>query len=83
MNKINPLIEDHEFKLGKLNSAEVLGASDDDTVSEQAFVEGQENQVWIQKIPKNEKDNFFTLRNKGVQKLLTPESTEKLEVRGN
>ena len=78
------LIEDNKFKLRKLNSEEVLGASDDGTVSEQVFVEGQPNQVWIKIIPRNEGENFYSLKNQELDKLLTPAQCKKeLIVQGN
>ena len=59
----------------------VFGSTNDGKVIPEDYEEGKANQLW--KKGKPDAENFFTLENSGVPKVMTAISSSGLEIKGN
>jgi hypothetical protein len=63
------------------SKAKVLGATSDGKVILEDFEEGKAHQLW--KKGELDPEDYFTLENSGVPKVLTAISESSLEIKGN
>jgi hypothetical protein len=63
------------------SKTKVLGATSDGKVILQNFEEGKAHQLW--KKGELDAEDYFTLENSGVPKVLTAISESRLEIKGN
>ena len=63
------------------SKTKVLGATSDDKVIEEVFVDGKADQIW--KTSKADTEGYVTLQNHIVQKVITAISESGLEIKGN
>ena len=63
------------------SKTKVLGAASDGKVILEDFEEGKADQLW--KKGELDAEDYFTLENSGVPKVLTANSESSLEIRGN
>ena len=81
--------DDWEFKpqingliyIENTSKAKVLRATSDDKVILEDFEEGKAHQLW--KKGELDAEDYFTLENSGVPKVLTAISESSLEIKGN
>ena len=73
--------DDDLIYIENTSKAKVLGATSDGKVILEDFEEGKAHQLW--KKGKLDAENYFTLENSGVPKVLTAISESSLEIKGN
>ena len=67
--------------INNTSKAKVLGATSDGKVILEDFEEGKAHQLW--KKGELDAEDYFTLKNSGVPKVLTAISESSLEIKGN
>ena len=73
--------DDDLIYIENTSKTKVLGATSDGKVIQEVFVEGKAEQLW--KKGKPDAEDYFTLENSGVPKVLTAISESGLEIKGN
>ena len=63
------------------SKTKVLGATSDDKVIQEVFVDGNADQLWQKR--KADSEGYFTLQNQIVPKVITAISESGLEIKGN
>ena len=73
--------DDDLIYIEKTSNAKVLGATSDGKVILEDFEEGKVHQLW--KKGELDAEDYFTLENSGVPKVLTAIFESSLEIKGN
>ena len=73
--------DDELIYIENTSETKVLGATGDGKVIFEDFEEGKADQLWRKR--ELDAENYFTLENSGVPKVLTAISERSLEIKGN